>query len=77
LPISERHIREPGRLDWLADNKSMRTHYREDYANWFLYQLLARQIDKTLAERSPESFKACVFRLSYSSFRRYGEEIFD
>jgi hypothetical protein len=55
----------------------MRTHYREDYANWFLYQLLARQIDKTLAERSPESFKACVFRLSYSSFRRYGEEIFD
>jgi hypothetical protein len=58
LPISERHIREPGRLDWLADNKSMRTQYREDYADWFLYQLLARQIDKRLAERSPKSFKA-------------------
>lgn len=66
----------PG-LSWLDDARLMNTERLNDYADWFLYQLLARQIPRHVTRRDREDFLYEINRLSYHSFVSYGEEIFD
>jgi len=65
------------RLDWLEDPSRMRTEYLDDYADWFLAQLLGRQMESKTAESDPVKLKQKMWRLSHRSFVEYGEEIFD
>ena len=65
------------RCDWLETPEAMHTERLDDYANWFLAQLLARQISRDVAEHKPDEFKRKVERLSYASFMKYGPEIFE
>ena len=63
LPVL-RHDRRPlPRIDWLGGRprKRMRTAWLDDYTDWFLAQLLARQFDRTLAEHEPAEFKKKVW----------------
>jgi ADP-heptose:LPS heptosyltransferase len=76
MPVSVRGPRVLNRLDWLNENKLLRTEYLDDYTDWFLAQLLARQISHDKAVSAPKWFKQTLDRLSYHSFRKYGEEIF-
>lgn len=46
-----------------------------DYVNWFLFQLLARQFPKSLSQNSGDLFDA-INRMSFHSFMRYGQSIF-
>jgi hypothetical protein len=77
LPIRHQTTRPLPRSDWLEHPASMRTERLDDYTDWFLAQLLARQITRQCAASDPEAFRHRVHRLSYSSFREYGEEVFD
>jgi hypothetical protein len=77
MPVVLHDQRPLPRLDWLEDPKRMRTPWLDDYADWFLAQLLARQIDHQSAERSPTDFKRHIARLSWHSFRDHGDAIFD
>ena len=65
------------RVDWLEDSSRMRTAYLDDYSDWFLAQLLGRQLESSVAESDPAKLKQKMGRLSYRSFVEYGEEIFD
>ena len=65
------------RTDWLEDPARMRSEYLEDYADWFLAQLLGRQLESRTAEADPEKLKQKIWRLSYRSFVEHGEEIFE
>jgi hypothetical protein len=48
----------------------------KDYADWFLYQLLIRQVSHSDAASNPYALKSFVDRLSFRSFKAYGEGIF-
>ena len=76
MPLRIGYPRPVPRLDWVEDNSRMRTERLDAYTDWFLAQLLARQIDHGTAEREPKFFKEFVHRLSYHSYIKYGEEIF-
>jgi hypothetical protein len=65
------------RLDWLEEPSRMRTDYLDDYADWFLAQLLGRQLESKVAESDPMKLKKKMWRLSYRSYVEYGEEIFE
>ena len=64
------------RFDFVENNQLMRNERLDDYTDWFLAQLLARQISHEEAQRNPKALRAMVDRLSYHSFVKYGEEIF-
>ncbi len=67
LPECFEHVVHPEKQDeWLRD-----------YVDWYLYQLLSRQLSRKVAESDPAYLKRFVDRLSYHSFLRYGEAIFD
>jgi len=55
----------------------MRTEWLDDYTDWFLGQLVARQFDHDLAKGEPREFKKKVWHLSWQSYREHGEAIFD
>jgi hypothetical protein len=77
LPVPAR--RAPAllnRIDWVEDNRAMRTERLNDYADWFLAQLLARQIDLERGRREPAWFRQRLLRLSHHSYLRHGEDIF-
>jgi hypothetical protein len=76
MPVRTRNVRELGRIDWLTDHRKMRNSFLDDYTDWFLYQLLVRQIDRECATHRPKEFKDRVWQLSSRSFAAYGEEIF-
>lgn len=76
MPLRIGYPRPVPRLDWVEDNSRMRTERLDAYTDWFLAQLLARQIDHGTAEREPKFFKEFVHRLSYDSYLKYGEDIF-
>lgn len=65
------------RFDLVEDNRKLRSERLDDYVDWFLTQLLDRQSTHTWALENPEEFAQRVQRLSYNSFLKYGEEIFD
>ena len=76
-PISTRFgPRELPRIDYLTDASAIRNEYLDDYADWFLYQLLARQLDHYEAG-DWATLREWAFRRSYKSYMTYGEEIFD
>ena len=63
-------------LDWLENPSRLRTEYLDDYADWFLAQLLARQIDcRQLTD--PALHREAIWRLSDQSYREHGEAIFE
>jgi hypothetical protein len=76
LPVPMRETRPLNRFDWVADNSRLRTERLDDYTDWFLAQMLARQIERERAESDPKWLKRALHRLSYGSFMKYGEEIF-
>lgn len=67
----------PPRWDWVENPKAMRTEYLDDYADWYLAQLLGRQLDSKIAEADPVRLKQKMWRLSYRSYLEYGDEIFE
>jgi hypothetical protein len=73
-PLAE--VRSLPRPEWLENPSLLRTERLDDYTDWFLAQLLARQID-TRRFTEPHQFKDAVWRLSYQSFLAEGEAIFD
>jgi hypothetical protein len=75
IPMRQHHVREPNRFEFVEDNRLLRTERLDDYTDWFLAQLLARQIDRETAV-NPQEFKERVYRLSYQSFIQHGEDIF-
>ena len=77
LPVLRQDKRPLPRLDWLEDPKRMRTAWLDDYTDWFLAQLLARQFSHDLGKHQPAEFKKKVWRLSWQSYREHGEAIFD
>jgi hypothetical protein len=64
------------RLDWLDNPNLVRTPYLDDYSNWFLYQLLIRQISLSEAKSDPARLEHHTRRFSSRSFECYGEDIF-
>ena len=56
------------RLEWLENPSGMRCEHLDDYADWFLAQLLGRQLETKVAEADPERLKRKMWRLSYRSF---------
>lgn len=61
--------------DWLENPGALRTEYLEGYTNWFLAQLLTRQIDRREL-RGAEELRQAVWRLSHEAYRGYGDEVF-
>ena len=76
MPVALRQPRPLNRLDWLEDNRCLRTERLDEYTDWFLAQLLARQISRDRAQTDSGWLKRTVHRLSYDSFLKYGEETF-
>jgi hypothetical protein len=64
------------RLDWLECPSRVRTEALDDYTDWFLAQLLARQIDRRQFT-APALLRKAVWRLSDHAYRAHGEAIFD
>jgi len=77
VPLSLYYERQLKRFEHVEDNSLMRTERLDDYTDWFLAQLMARQINRDVAEQNPALFKQQVLRLSYQSFLQHGEEIFE
>lgn len=79
MPVAKHDFqpRPLNRLDWLEDNRRMRTERLDDYADWFLAQLLARQVSHEEAQHNPDAFRLMVFRLSYHSYLEHDEDIFE
>jgi hypothetical protein len=63
-------------LDRLETPSLLRTEHLDDYADWFLTQLLARQIDRRQFT-DPAAHREAIWRLSDQSYREHGEAIFD
>ena len=76
LPVPMREARPLNRFEWVADNRRLRTGRLDEYTDWFLAQMLARQIERERAESDPKWLKRALYRMSYASFMKYGEEIF-
>jgi len=65
------------RWDWAEEPARMHTEHLDDYADWFLAQLLGRQLDSKIAESDPVKLKEKMWKLSYRSLMERGEEIFE
>lgn len=75
-PVSASHgPREPGRFDCVVDNHRLRLEWLDDYTDWFLYQLLARQISHDLAS-DWQRMRKWIFERTYRAFVLHGEDIF-
>jgi hypothetical protein len=76
-PIHARHApRELNRFEFVENPALMRNERLDEYADWFLVQLLARQVDLKRGRTDPVWLKERVDHLSYNSWVKYGEEIF-
>lgn len=67
--------RELNRLDYLQNPKANRSEYLNDYTDWFLYQLLVRQLSHAEAN-DWEILKPWTTKRTYQSFIQHGEDIF-
>ena len=75
-PVSLRYpARELNHFDQVAKNSCLHTEYLQDYTDWFLYQLLVRQMDHHSA-KNWAALRQWIFRRTYRSFLSHGEEIF-
>lgn len=77
VPVSRDFSAYLPRRDWLDNPATMRTARLDDYTDWFLAQLLGRQIGGKTALEDPDLFRAHVGRLSYQSYLENGEAIFE
>ncbi|MEI9895688.1 MAG: hypothetical protein WDN28_17820 [Chthoniobacter sp.] len=77
VPISRDFARSIPRQDWIDHPSAMRTERLDDYTDWFLAQLLARQLDGKLAAEDPLRLRTALGRLSYHSYLENGDAVFD
>jgi hypothetical protein len=77
IPVSREFTAYLPRPDWLEKPSKMRTPRLDDYTDWFLAQLLARQIGGKTITENPDLFRAHVGRLSYQSYVEKGDAIFE
>jgi hypothetical protein len=77
LPMHAREVRALNRPEWLENPAVLAQGRLRDYANWFLLQLLRRQIDRDRATSDGAWLKRKVWGLSYEAFLRYGEGVFE
>lgn len=77
MPVSREFSGHLPRLEWVEKPATMRMARLDDYTDWFLAQLLGRQIGGKTAMEDPDLFRAHVGRLSYQSYLEKGESIFD
>jgi hypothetical protein len=77
LPMHAREARALNRPEWLENPALVGQGRLRDYANWFLLQLLRRQIDRDRATSDGPWLKRKVWRLSYEAYQRYGESVFE
>jgi len=75
FPISQKMSEALPHFEIVEDNRLLRTERLDAYADWYLAQLLARQISRETAQ-TPSKLREWVLRLSYHSYLKYGEEIF-
>ena len=64
------------RIDYLANDEMVKNERLNEYSDWFLANLLSRQIRTTFSKTNPKAFKDFVLRVSFNSYQKYGEEIF-
>ncbi len=77
LPVHARHApRELNRVEFVENNGLVRNERLDDYTDWFLAQLLARQVSLERGKADPVWLKEKVYHLSYQSFVQHGEDIF-
>ena len=78
MPVYKAHRpRELNRFDLVEDNALLKDDRLTDYADWFLYQMLVRQIaTHDEARLDGGRFKRQVRRLGYASYLQHGDELF-
>ncbi len=77
LPVQRKMVRPLPRLDWLERPENMRSAWLDEYTDWFLAQLLARQISREEAITDPKRLKQHVLKFSRKSFLEHGPAIFE
>jgi len=77
VPVNRDFLSKLPREDWMEKPSAMRTERLDDYTDWFLAQLLSRQLDSKIAAEDSLQFRTQVGRLSYHSYLEHGDAIFD
>ena len=77
LPLRVNFPRPLPRLDWVENPAGMHSAYLYDYADWFLAQLLARQLHREPAEKDPVGFTEILCHMSQQSYMENGDSIFE
>ncbi|MEP6668619.1 MAG: hypothetical protein ABJF10_05670 [Chthoniobacter sp.] len=77
VPVNPDFCRSLPRQDWIENPAAMRTERLNDYTDWFLAQLLARQLDGKIAAQDSLRFRTHLGRLSYHSYLEQGDAAFD
>jgi hypothetical protein len=62
-------------FECVEDSRLLRGERLDAYTDWFLAQLLARQITREAAQ-DVSKLREHIFRLSHQTYLKYGEEIF-
>jgi hypothetical protein len=76
VPVSRRFGPRPlNHFDYVADGRTMRSEYLDDYTDWFLYQLLVRQLDRESASKW-DVLRQWVLQRSEKAFVTHGEDVF-
>lgn len=77
LPMRLSHgVRAIPRIDYLENNERIRNETLDEYSDWFLANLLSRQLSQSVADKNPKLLKSLVDKFSYKSYKEYGEGIF-
>jgi len=76
MPLSTRVDKSLPRIDWIDDGRRIRSERLDAYADWFLAQLLGRQVNCDRAKRDATWLKDRIYQLSYDAYVQYGEEVF-
>ena len=77
LPVQRKMVRPLPRLEWLEKPETMHNEWLDEYSDWFLAQLLARQISREDALADPQRLKQHVLKFSRKSFLEHGLAIFE
>lgn len=76
LPVRLMRKGEIPGFDLVATGRDSHSERLQSYSDWFLANLIARQIDPKIAEKDGRAFREAVHLLSYTSFMAHGEDIF-
>jgi hypothetical protein len=80
MPVDYRSSpRRLSRIDDLFNDRLLSSEYLRDYADWYTFQLLARQYPEPLERipSDPKRFLDWAHRLTFRSFQLHGEQIFE